>query len=87
MQFNESIKYINEHATDYLKPDASKKGYICPICGSGSGCNFGYWWHSGMKRPGQTLHVLAHETCSTLDMQLVCISGERVSVSPTIVNI
>lgn len=37
MQFNESIKYINEHATDYLKPDASKKGYICPICGSGSG--------------------------------------------------
>ena len=24
-----------------------------------------------MKRPGQTLHVLAHETCSTLDMQLV----------------
>ena len=48
---------------------------------------FGYWWHSGMKRPGQTLHVLAHETCSTLDMQLVCISGQRVSVSPTIVNI
>src|SRR3954469_5862884 len=38
-------------------------------------CNFGYWWHSGMKQPGQTLHVLAHETCSTLDMQLVCISG------------
>src|SRR3954465_11525301 len=32
---------------------------------------FGYWWHSGMKRSGQTLHVLAHETCSTLDMQLV----------------
>ena len=31
----------------------------------------GYWWYSGMKRPGQTLHVLAHETCSTLDMQLV----------------
>jgi hypothetical protein len=32
---------------------------------------FGSWWHSGMKRPGLTLHVLAHETCSTLDMQLV----------------
>lgn len=28
------------------------------------------WWHSGMKRPGLTLRVLAHETCSTLDMQL-----------------
>ena len=31
---------------------------------------FGSWWHSEMKLPGPTLHVLAHETCSTLDMQL-----------------
>ena len=43
---------------------------------------FGYWWHSGMKRPGPTLHVIVHETGSTTDMQLalhkwlagVCIS-------------
>ena len=32
---------------------------------------FGYWWHSGMKRPGPTLHVIVHETGSTTDMQLV----------------
>ena len=24
----------------------------------------------GLKRPGLTLHVRAHETCSTIDMQL-----------------
>ena len=33
-------------------------------------CNFYSWWHSGMKLPGLTLHVLVHENCSTLDMQL-----------------
>jgi hypothetical protein len=32
---------------------------------------FGSWWHSWMKRPGLTLYILVHETCSTLDMQLV----------------
>lgn len=30
-------RYIREHATEYLKPDKSGKGYLCPICGSGSG--------------------------------------------------
>ena len=30
-------RYIREHATEYLKADKSGKGYICPICGSGSG--------------------------------------------------
>jgi len=29
--------YIREHAEDYLQRDNSKKGFICPICGSGSG--------------------------------------------------
>src|SRR3954467_542439 len=27
--------------------------------------------YAGMKRPGLTLHDIVHETCSTLDMQLV----------------
>ena len=30
-------RYIKEHATEYLERDKSGKGYICPICGSGSG--------------------------------------------------
>lgn len=30
-------RYIRERATDYFQPDKSGKGYICPICGSGSG--------------------------------------------------
>ena len=29
--------YIKEHAVEYFKRDKSGKGYICPICGSGSG--------------------------------------------------
>ena len=34
----EQVKnYIQENATRYFNPDKSGKGYICPICGSGSG--------------------------------------------------
>lgn len=37
---NEELKErIIERSTDYLKRDRSGKGYICPICGSGSGEN------------------------------------------------
>ena len=32
-------RYIKEHAVEYFKRDKSGKGYICPICGSGSGAN------------------------------------------------
>jgi len=32
-------RYIKEHATDYFQQDRSGKGYVCPICGSGSGRN------------------------------------------------
>ena len=28
---------IKERATEYFERDKSGKGYICPICGSGSG--------------------------------------------------
>ena len=33
----EARAYIREHAEDYLQKDGSKQGFICPICGSGSG--------------------------------------------------
>lgn len=39
MTREEAQGYIREHATEYLTPDKSGKGYICPICGSGSGRN------------------------------------------------
>ena len=32
-------RYIREHAKDYFQRDKSGKGYICPICGSGTGTN------------------------------------------------
>ena len=37
MNREQAKNYINEHAKEYFQPDKSGKGYICPICGSGSG--------------------------------------------------
>ena len=34
-------------------------------------CYFWIWWYCGMKQPGPNLLVLAQETGSTTDMQLV----------------
>jgi len=45
MELQEAINYIHDHSTDILEPDnqsrnlSKPKGYICPICGSGSGKN------------------------------------------------
>ena len=45
MKIDEALAYMHEHDTDRLEPDgqnkssASPKGWICPICGSGSGKN------------------------------------------------
>ncbi len=38
MDREQARQYIQERATEYLKPDRHK-GFICPICGSGSGKN------------------------------------------------
>ena len=37
MTRDEAISYIREHGYEFFKVDKSGKGYICPICGSGSG--------------------------------------------------
>lgn len=37
MTRKEAQDYIKEHATEYFECDKRGKGYICPICGSGSG--------------------------------------------------
>ena len=37
MTREEAQDYIREHAIEYFTRDKSGKGYICPICGSGSG--------------------------------------------------
>lgn len=39
MTQQEAVEYIKTHPAQYLKPDRSKTGYICPKCGSGSGPN------------------------------------------------
>ena len=36
MNHKEAVNYIHEHSIEHLEK-ASKRGYICPICGSGSG--------------------------------------------------
>ncbi len=45
--------YIIEHSLEYLSPDNSKKGFICPICGSGT----------GKKGTGITTKDNKHFTC------------------------
>lgn len=37
MNREQARQYLVDHATDLLTTDNSRKGYICPICGSGSG--------------------------------------------------
>ena len=39
MNRTEAKEYIRENATNILHKDKSGKGYICPICGSGTGKN------------------------------------------------
>ena len=51
MTREEAQDYIREHATDYFTRDKSGKGYICPICGSGSGRK-GTGITENPKRPG-----------------------------------
>lgn len=37
MTIEQAKEYIRTHATDYLKQDGTKKGFICPVCNSGAG--------------------------------------------------
>lgn len=39
MNRTEARDYILGHAKDYLKPDRTGKGFLCPICGSGGGAH------------------------------------------------
>lgn len=59
MKAEDAIKYLHEHTTDILEPDGQSKnsttpkGYICPICNSGS----------GPKGTGITTKDKVHFTC------------------------
>ena len=37
MEPNQVKEYVHDHPEIYLTPDKKHKGYICPICGSGTG--------------------------------------------------
>jgi len=37
MTIDEAKQYIREHATEHLQPDGTGKGFVCPICKSGTG--------------------------------------------------
>lgn len=39
MDREQAREYIISRSTEHLQPDNSRKGFICPICGSGSGKN------------------------------------------------
>ncbi len=53
MNLEQAKDYIRKMVPQYLKQDNSKKGYVCPICGSGSG-------HKGT---GLTTKDGIHYTC------------------------
>lgn len=53
MNREEARQYIIERGKDHLTPDKSGKGFICPICGSGS----------GRKGTGITTKDGVHFTC------------------------
>lgn len=51
MTYTEAKEYISMQEPTFLTPDHSGKGYICPICGSGSGKHgTGITRKKGMKR-------------------------------------
>lgn len=33
----QAVQYMHEHPENYLRRDGSGKGFVCPVCGSGSG--------------------------------------------------
>ena len=53
MNKQEAKEYIIGHATEYLQRDKSGKGYVCPVCGSGT----------GKKGTGITTRDGVHYTC------------------------
>lgn len=53
MNREQAKEYLYAHAKDLLTPDKSRKGFICPICGSGG----------GSKGTGITTKDGAHFTC------------------------
>ncbi len=55
MKLEEVFGYVNSRADEFLDRDKSGKGFICPICGSGSGPN-GTGITENPKKPG-------HFTC------------------------
>lgn len=54
MNREQAREYIIDHATDFLRQDKSRKGYVCPICGDGDGI-------TGAK--GMTTKDGKHFTC------------------------
>ncbi len=72
--YTENREYIVTHPEEYLTPDNSGKGYLCPLCGSGSGRKgtgltaiqgrgahkrFTCWSCHGFKDGGDVLDIIA----------------------------
>ena len=56
----ETEEIIRKRAIEYLKPDRSGKGYICPVCGSGSGPK-----GTGMTSKDGNIHFTCWAGCFT----------------------
>lgn len=77
MNRDEARAYILQRATEYLQRDRSGKGYICPVCGSGSGNN-----GTGITTKDRGAHFTCWAGCFTSADIIDIIGLERLGIDP-----
>lgn len=77
MDWKAALKTINENPQKYLQRDGSGKGYICPICGSGSGKK-----GTGITTRDGGKHFTCWTGCFT-NRSLVDIFAIKAGIKPT----
>lgn len=59
----DAVRYINEHPEGFLKRDNSGKGFVCPLCGSGSHSANGDGLTENPKKRNGDPYETPHFTC------------------------
>lgn len=71
MDRSEAMEYVKRNAVDILQKDKCGHGYICPICGSGSGKN-----GTGIQRTKDGQHFSCFAGCYT-NSDIIDIVGQK----------